>query len=43
MLEIGKEDGDRGYEGGYRPVDYPEREMKETEKQPVDHHGTGDD
>jgi hypothetical protein len=36
VLKRGKEDGDRGYESGYRAVDYPEREMKEAE---VDHHG----
>ena len=43
MLERGKEDGDRGNEGGYQPVYYPESDMKETEEQVVDHHGTEDD
>jgi hypothetical protein len=43
MFEGGKQDGDRGDEGGYRPLDCPERHMKEAEEQPVDHHGRGDD
>ena len=40
MLKRGKKDGDRGNEGGYQPVGYPESDMKEAA---VDHHGTGDD
>jgi hypothetical protein len=43
MFEGGKQDGDRGDERGYRPLDCPERDMKEAEEWPVDHHGRGDD